>query len=291
MKKINLILTIVMLAVISCQQSKPQQSASEEPSSLSLTKIWETDTLLHTPESVIYDEFRDVLYVANIGNTPPSNPDLDGFISILSTSGEVLNRKWVTGISSSKGMGIIDSSLFVTDINTLVEIDIPSAKIINTFKLEGAGFLNDITIGPDNVVYVSDSDNNSIYQLKNGESEIIHADSTIRRINGLLFRDDKIIVAGFHSGNIYSFDPKSLTKTIIADSVFKADGINAIGDDLIISCWIGKIYLVKPDGSISVLIDLEEDKRGTADAWYIDSINTLFVPTFFGNTVIAYKVE
>ena len=32
-----------------------------------LTKAWESDTILHTPESVLYDRANNVLYVSNIG--------------------------------------------------------------------------------------------------------------------------------------------------------------------------------------------------------------------------------
>ena len=50
---------------------------------------WETESIFKLPESVIYDEKNDVLYVSNIVNHP-FKKDGSGFISKLSLTGEVL---------------------------------------------------------------------------------------------------------------------------------------------------------------------------------------------------------
>ena len=60
----------------------------------SITKLWETsETELQTPESVIHDEKRNVLYVANINGSPMEKVE-NGFISKLSLEGEILDLKW-----------------------------------------------------------------------------------------------------------------------------------------------------------------------------------------------------
>lgn len=293
MKTTNLILALVAMAVIACQPTKQtEEETKEESGFVSLIKLWETDTTLLTPESVIYDEFRDVLYVANIGNTPHDTLDFDGFISIVSTDGKILNRDWVSGgISSMKGMGIVDSSLFVTDIAAVIEIDIPSGQIINTFEVEGAGFLNDITVDADKSVYISDSKLNNIHVIKNGELSLWHNDSTFNGSNGLLSVGDKMMVAGFGSGNLFELNTADMTSSVVADSIFQGDGINKIDDGFLISCWRGVIFHVKPDGSKEVVLDTQKVNRQSADAWYEPNSQTLYVPTFFGNSVAAYQVK
>ena len=80
-----------------------------------LVKVWETAPVLKTPESVIYCPGNDQIYVANI-NGNASEKDGNGFISILSSKGEVVNLEWVSGLHAPKGMGIYDGKLYVADI-------------------------------------------------------------------------------------------------------------------------------------------------------------------------------
>ena len=47
----------------------------------SLVKLWETDTLLKVPESVLLDAGNNVLYATNIDGTDPWAKDRKGSIS------------------------------------------------------------------------------------------------------------------------------------------------------------------------------------------------------------------
>lgn len=291
MKTTNLILGMILLATIGCQQNKPSETTSDISEFATLIKIWETDTVLLTPEAVIYDNFRDVLYVANVGNTPPDSLDGDGFISKISTTGEIINRNWVTGISAGKGMGIVDSSLFVSDINAVVEIDIPSGKIINRYNIEGAAFLNDISVDNENTVYISDSGTNTIHALKEGQLSVYYSDTTLNGPNGLLNLGDKLLIASFNAGSLNSLDLNSMSLTLVADSIEYGDGVVQLGNDFLVSSWTGLIHHVKADGSKSLVLDTKDNKKQAADIWYVPATQTLYIPTFFGNSVAAYKVE
>src|SRR6056297_1211635 len=98
-----------------------------------LEKVWETSTEMKTPESVLYDSERDLIYVANI-NENPSEKDGNGFISVLNPDGSVKVFKWVENLSAPKGMAIFDGRLYVADIDQLVEIDIENSKILNKYN-------------------------------------------------------------------------------------------------------------------------------------------------------------
>ncbi len=88
-----------------------------------LVEVWRTGPVLKTPESVYYDEDRDVLYVSNI-NGDPTGKTGDGFISKLNLDGSVKEMKWVTGLDAPKGMAVFDGKLYVSDIQNLVVINI-----------------------------------------------------------------------------------------------------------------------------------------------------------------------
>jgi hypothetical protein len=152
----------VVVAFAACQ---PKKETVETKATPSLTKKWETDTLLTTCESVIYDANNNILYVANI-NGDPSGKDGNGFISSLGLDGKVVNARWVAGMDAPKGMGIFNGKLYVSDIDRVHEIDIASAKITNTYKYDSAKFLNDITIDSTGIVYVSDSNAGNILKLE-----------------------------------------------------------------------------------------------------------------------------
>ena len=78
---------------------------------------WVVDGL-NEPESVIYDEMSNAIYISNI-NGDPLELDKNGYISKISVDGQILEKKWVAGLDAPKGMAIYDNNLFVTDVNKI----------------------------------------------------------------------------------------------------------------------------------------------------------------------------
>ena len=103
-----------------------------------LQQLWVTEGFSN-PESVIYDEANNVLYVSNVNGTP-LNKDGNGFISKVSLDGKILKMDWVTGMDAPKGLAIHNGKLYAADIDTLIEIDITNAKIINAYTVNDAKF-------------------------------------------------------------------------------------------------------------------------------------------------------
>jgi hypothetical protein len=70
------------------------------------------------------------------------------------------------------------------------------------------------------------------------------------------------------------------------------DGIENIeGNNFIVSCWEGALWQVNTDGTKHLLMDTRKEKRSTADIGFDPSTKTVYVPTFFRNTVVAYEVK
>ncbi|MEO9850563.1 MAG: ATP-binding protein [Reichenbachiella sp.] len=292
--KSNILVASALLLGIACQPTKQNEQAvvSTEAASIpKLVKTWETDTTLTTCESVIYDELRDVLYVSNINGVPPTAKDGDGFISIISTDGEVINLNWVTEISAPKGMGIVDSSLFVTNIDEVVEIDIPSGVIVKRYPVTDAQFLNDIATSSDGDVFISDSNQNTIHQIKNGEISLWLSDSSLQGSNGLLHQGSHIMVASYGGGDLYRVDINTQMKEALSDSIKGGDGIVALTEGYLVSSWSGEIHFVHNSGTRTQLLDTKAINENAADICYVNAKNLLLVPTFFGNKVVAYEVN
>src|SRR5690606_14202619 len=149
MKKL-LLLETLPVTFYTCYKKTENQSDTEdniatevvEPMTPTLTKVWETDTVLTTAESTLYDKDNDIIYVSNI-NGNHSEKDGNGFISRMEADGTISQLQWVAGLNAPKGMAIMGDKLYVTDIDELVEINIADSSIANKYPVEGATFLND----------------------------------------------------------------------------------------------------------------------------------------------------
>jgi hypothetical protein len=98
--------------------------------------VWTLEGL-EAPESAHFDEARDALYVSNI-NGEPTAKDGNGYISRVSPNGQMLEAKWVTGLDAPKGLVSDGATLYVSDIDRLVAIDIEAGEISGTWPAEGA---------------------------------------------------------------------------------------------------------------------------------------------------------
>ena len=267
----------------------PQPSAN-----VSLREMWATDTVMRNPESVLYDESNNVLYVANIGNINKEGQDGDGFISKLSPDGSVEELKWVTGLNDPKGMGMYDNTLYVTDIDQIAAIDIANGNVKERYPVEGAKFLNDITVDNDGKVYISDSDNDKIHLLENGNVTTWMSDSSLQRPNGLLAEGDQMLLASAGGGFLapISENNKEVQPHWI-DGIPSADGIIQTTDgNYIVSTWQGEVHYVNPTENTNIkLLDTKDQGINAADIGYIPGENLLLVPTFTDHRVVAYKVE
>ncbi|MCU0419468.1 MAG: ATP-binding protein [Cyclobacteriaceae bacterium] len=267
----------------------PRKGAEQPtPSVPTLALKWQTDTLMTTSESVIFDNQNNVLYVANI-NGNPTGKDGNGFISKVSLEGGIMEHQWITGMDAPKGMGIHQGKLYVTDIDRIHEIDIAAQKIVNTYPVPGAKFLNDITTGSDGSVYISDMDTHEILVLANGTvSKWLTGQPAP---NGLLAEGNTLWMALWNDKTVNAVDMASKQVTLKADSIENPDGIEAVEDGgYLVSSWNGVITYVAADGKTSVLLDTRADSVSAADIEYIAEKRLLLVPTFFKNTVVAYEL-
>jgi hypothetical protein len=294
------ILQIVLLAGIvsfSCQTSKQTEetadtdtTAVEQPKApVTLTKKWESEAVLTTCESVIYDKANDVLYVANINGAPDAK-DGNGFISKLDLDGKVTQAEWVKGMNAPKGMGIANGKLYVTDIDRVHEIDIASGKITKTHSVQGAKFLNDITTDAAGKVYISDMAAGTISVIENGKlSKWIE---NLQGPNGLFAEGGEILTVLWDGKSLNTIDPSSKQLTVKTDSIENGDGIEAIGNgEYLVSSWNGMVHHIGADWKKTLVLDTRADSVSAADIEYVQEKNLLLIPTFFKNKVVAYELS
>src|SRR5690606_21811222 len=242
-------------------------------------------SILKTPESVLFDAESKILYVSNIGESDKQN---SGFISKLDLNGRVLERNWVSDLNATKGLGLYNDRLYAAELNTIAVIDVNTGVIVQRIPIEGAQMLNDITIDPNGIVYVSDTRSGKVHKIENDEPSLYM--ENLKRPNGLLSVGNILYVLA--DGTLLKTDSGKKSTQLAEGMEGGTDGIEMVKEnEFIISCWEGVIYYVKADGSKQLLLDTRDQKINTADIGYDSQKQIVYVPTFGKNNVVAYKLK
>lgn len=247
-------------------------------------KLWETDTTLRIPESVL--PVGNVLYVSLIDGEA-WGADGKGEVGQLSRTGKIINPSWITGLNAPKGLAKYGDLLYVADLDELVVIRISKNKIDHKIKIKGAANLNDVTVDKSGVVYVSDTKQACVFRVKNGTAAL-YLDN-LKGANGVKAIGDKLYV--LTGDGMYVAGPdKKLSKIGVLEH--GGDGIEPIGNgDFVVTAWEGYLYYVQANGTKTVMLDTHATQKRTADIGYDPQTRTIYVPTFLGKSVVAYHLK
>ena len=253
----------------------------------SVTKLWSTDSTLAIPESVLYDAQNKLLYTSLI-NGKPDSADGVGGIAKVSLDGKIENANWVTGLDAPKGLGKFGNTLYAADLTQVDVIDIPTAKVVKRIAVPGAVFLNDITVDANGIVYVSDTRLAKVFRIENGNAtEYL---SNLKNANGVLAVNNDVYVLA--SGTLYKADANKKLTIITNGMDESTDGVEQVSEgDFIVSSWNGIVYYVKQNGIKETLFDTRAQKISSADIGYDAQNKIIYVPTFFGKSIVAYQLK
>ncbi|MBL1143051.1 MAG: hypothetical protein HND53_13565 [Proteobacteria bacterium] len=264
-----------------------------------LELIWELDGFKN-PESVVHDPRLNLLFVSNV-NGGPNDKDNNGYISIVSINGNLLNKKWVEGLDAPKGLAVYGSTLYVADIDQLVAIDIDHGRIINRYKVDDAKFLNDVDSSDNGDIYVSDMVLNRIHRLSGDDFQIWIESEELDNPNGLHFTEDDIIVGcwgkmtdGFATeiaGHLkrISINTKNISSIGDGSPVGNLDGVEGSDETgFYATDWLsGGLFHIDVKGNATKLLEFNQ---GSADHELIEKKNLLLIPQMVENKLFAYKI-
>jgi hypothetical protein len=263
-------------------------------------------TGLSAPESVLYDADADRYLVSNI-NGKPTDKDDNGFISALSPDGTVTTLKWIEGgkdkvkLDAPKGMGIVKGVLYVADISTVRMFDAKTGAPKGDIAIPGATFLNDLAVGPDGKVYVSDSGlkagakdlepdgSDAVYVIDKGHPKALAKGKELGGPNGLLVTDKGVVVVTFGSGEVYLLDDKGKKQSVSKPPGGALDGVVGLGDSLLVSSWeTSTVYKGPLGGPFEVALDKQ---KSPADIGYDTKRGRVLIPHFLEDTVEVYDLK
>lgn len=259
------------------------------------------------PESVLHDEKNDVYLVSNVDGKP-LEADGKGFISKVAPVGQGVELKWIEGgkkgavLNAPKGMALTDDTLWVADIDTVRTFDRNTGAPTGEVKVPGATFLNDVAVGTDGRVLVTDmgqraakgggtepSGTDAIYAIgKDRKLSVIVKAKTLGGPNGILgYGDQKIHIVTMTSGELCSFDAKGEKENSQRLPRGGLDGIAFGREDYFISSWdASAIYRGKVGHSFELFAD---DLKSPADLMFDKKRNRLVIPLMNEDEVRAYE--
>jgi sugar lactone lactonase YvrE len=270
------------------------------------SKEWSTKEGLEQPESALFDPLTTHIFVSNVAGEP-SSKDGRGWISRFNKDGRLLAGQWVAGLNAPKGLAVKGDSLWVSDVDQLVQVSIGQSKVVDRIAIEGAKFLNDVTIDLAGNIYVSDTLASRIYLVGADKKVTVIIDGAdAESPDGLWVEGNTLFVAAWGyikdfaesekaQGNFYSLDLTTKKKTILSKKPLgNLDGIwtENSKNGFYLSDWIkGQVFFVSRKGWRGEVKGFKAFKKkglaGAADLGFIADQKFVLVPSMQTNTLHA----
>lgn len=267
-----------------------------------IEKVWETEAVFLTPESVLYDQKRDVLYVSSFdmtyNNEESEEKNFTGYISRVTLDGKVENLKWVTNLHAPCGMCLWKDRLYTIERRNLAEIDPDQGKVVKRYPVPGKYFLNDIAVDGSGSIYISDTSPSvavpgGIFRFKDGVVESWVEDIQLSRANGLYIYNNELLVGctGDSGLRAVNLETKKI-RTVAGLGVGVVDGIRVDSQgNYLVSHWEGKLYRISPGGGVVEILYTLPLSLNLADFEFYQAGHLIIVPTFTANKVVAFKIK
>lgn len=237
---VGLLLLLAPLASCGGEETETYDTTPPE-----LTRLFAVDSL-RSPESVAWDSARSRYLITNVAGEP-AEEDGNGFVTAVSapgdSAGSVQRRAMTSGslgaaLDAPRGIDVRGDRAWIADLRTVVGVDLRADTATFELTIRGSRLLNDVAVGPDGMVYVSDSRRDAVYVVDPaGDDWSRHgAAGSLRGVNGLHADPGGpgLLVAG-GEGAVLRLDPDS-SVTLLADPLDaeSLDGIQPYGEDRIL---------------------------------------------------------
>lgn len=253
------------------------------------------------PEAVCFDESGRTMFVSNI-NGGPGAQDNNGFISKLNRRGRVIDLHFIEGgvdgvtLNAPKGMIVTEGKLIVTDIDHVRGFDAETGEHLFSHAIEGAGFLNDICLGPEGEAYITDTGTGKIHKLDSDQENVtLFTDSEkagISSPNGIIYDEESenLLLVGWGQSSLWYLNLEGEQVGTVDLGTKNLDGI--VADDkgnFYISSWQSKaIHKLDSEGNVSLFKD---SLPAPADIAISTKDRIIIVPLFNKNKLVVLKVN
>lgn len=301
------VLSAALLLLAACapkEQATPADTttAAAPAAPVPAARVSATEGFL-TPESVLWDAEQRVWFVSNI-NGVPSAKDGDGFVSRLTADGVVDSLHFIHGgLNGPKGMALHGDTLWVADIDALRGFDRRSGAPLATIDFgAGARFLNDVVIGPDGTIYVTDTGihigpdgithpgPDRIFAVKGGAISVAAEGDWLGRPNGITWDQAhaRYIVVPFGGGALLGWTPGGQAADTIGVGPGAQDGVQILGGEVYVTSWADStVFMLGPAGNRKAITGV----NSPADIGMDEARGLIAIPLFMENRVEFWEVR
>ena len=266
----------VALAAVACGREKEAPKATAHGPMVDSTAPGRASTTngFKTPESVRYDSANDVFYVSNINGSPLAK-DNNGFISRMKPDGTIDSLELIAGgrdgvtLNAPKGLALVGDTLWMTDIDVVRGFNVHTGAPVATvdFSSFHALFLNDICVGGDGALYVTDmgvkasgdsmvhvAGSDRIFRIDAAHTVTVAlASDSLHWPNGITWdkSGNRFIVVPYGKvPQLLAWRPGTAAPIIIGYGAGQYDGVEILADRrLIVTSWADSTVSIR-DGNV-----------------------------------------
>jgi sugar lactone lactonase YvrE len=264
------------------------------------------------PEAARYDPSLDGWFVSNVAGGATAK-DNNGFISRLDSAGTIVALKFIAGgvgdvtLHAPKGLAIVADTLWVSDVDAVRAFNRHTGVPVVSIDLSarGAVFLNDIAVGPDGAIYITDSglraDSAGLHHTGPDRVYRIDArrvvsialdDDTLQGPNGITWdpRGRRFVITSYAGTHVFGWNPGDPVPTVLATGRGGYDGVEALPDSsLLVASWADStVWRLTPDGAFTAFI---RGVNSPADIGVDVARQRLAVPLFLENRVEVWTLR
>lgn len=255
-----LVLTLVALAACGdagaengAENAAPDTaSAVAEPSMVAVVEG------LSGPEAVRYDPEQDLYFVANFGPRSDEPRDGNGFISLVTAEGELETLRFIESspgqpLHMPRGMALAGDTLWVADVDGVHGFHRSDGRALAfvDFTAHEPGFLNDVAVGPDGALYVTDTGRARVYRMADGAAEVAVEDSLTGPPNGITWDPERaaFLLAPWGGGQVIrSWTPETGLREVVSIPGGRFDGIEVVSGRIVVASQADSSLWVVEDG-------------------------------------------
>jgi hypothetical protein len=298
----------------------PLRNAAQDAS---YEKLWETRPELMAPAALAFDSQKMVYYVAN-KNKSILDPGYDyanrkdGFISKVSSTGEIIQLKWIEGFEEPSDLVVKGNKLYVVDGDNFNIVDIPNGKISSTINTSAfvseeknkikteridsrssssigpppeVSSLSSVVVLPNGRIFLLDSGCKSIYELIDNTLKMYLKNQSFEESRKIVYDEDTNSLFVLKAQQIYSISlkDKTLIDTYI-NQAFPAWGIIRNGREYLVINSFNKVFSLRKD-EITKLFSIDEPCKCNTDIESIGDGRTITVLISSLNKLISYNLK